>query len=445
VNTHLVDTRTTWLVLAMEAALYLPIMSLPAQGDRFKGLSGPLLLLILLPLGYAAVYRISMLRDPSWRLITGIALALLTRLVVSEVPEAGASGLMVWLGRSVVPAAIGIALWWRGGALAVAELTPAEVRTEFSVLAVCLVAALALVRPFLLPDSLLLGASVGLFAVAGLVGTVLSRQDAADVSDRRLSGALAALAGLVPAFLAVLLVEALRPELMGQLWLLVARAIELALTPIGWFFAWLASLFPQGTPLPQPVPPPVPTPPPIDPAALADAQGRLAWIGTVIAVTLLAAAAFAALLAAKLLLSNFIRDPHRVAAGRTNADLVVERSGALQEEAADVLGWLVRWLRSRLARRSPGRAGRSPANVVSADSWAAYQRLLGWAEARGLSRRPADTTGQFASRLAQSLPEAADTVDLVTETFEIERYGAVSPPPDRLRRVRQALAALLNE
>ena len=56
--------------------------------------------------------------------------------------------------------AIGIALWWRGGALAVAELSPADVRTEFSIVAVCLVGALALARPFLLPDPVLLGGSV---------------------------------------------------------------------------------------------------------------------------------------------------------------------------------------------------------------------------------------------------------------------------------------------
>src|SRR5579859_4825578 len=111
----------------MEAGLALPIMSLPTQGDRIPGFLGPLLLVLLLPLGYASLYRFRALRDPSWRLLTGIGLALLTRLVVSNVPEAGLPGLTVWLGRSCVPAAIGIALWWRGGALSVVELTASEV------------------------------------------------------------------------------------------------------------------------------------------------------------------------------------------------------------------------------------------------------------------------------------------------------------------------------
>ena len=127
-NTRLVDPRTIWALLAMEAGLALPIISLPAQGDRLPGVVGPLLLLLLLPLGFAGVLQIRELRDPSWRLLSGIGLALVGRLAVSVVPEPGVAGLAVWLGRSFVPAAIGIGLWWRGGALCVAELTAAEIR-----------------------------------------------------------------------------------------------------------------------------------------------------------------------------------------------------------------------------------------------------------------------------------------------------------------------------
>ena len=60
----------------MEVGLALPIMSLPTQGDRLPGLFGPLLLVMMLPLGYVAVYQIRDLRDPSWRLLSGIGLAL---------------------------------------------------------------------------------------------------------------------------------------------------------------------------------------------------------------------------------------------------------------------------------------------------------------------------------------------------------------------------------
>src|SRR6202158_2824111 len=103
----------------MEVGLVLPLMSLPTHGARIPGSLGPLLLAMLLPLGYVAVYRIRDLRDPSWRLLSGIGLALGTRALVSVVPEPGLPGVAIWLGRSVVPMAFGIALWWRGSALSV--------------------------------------------------------------------------------------------------------------------------------------------------------------------------------------------------------------------------------------------------------------------------------------------------------------------------------------
>ena len=345
-----VDARTLWTVLAMEAALALPAISLPTQGDRLVGIPGPLLLLLMLPAGYAAVYQVRELRDPSWRLLAGIGLALFTRLLVSSVPE-GESGLFVWLGRSVVPAAIGIALWWRGGALAVAELTPADVRTEFSILAVCLVAALSLVRPFLLPDPLLLGGSVGLFIVAGLVGTALSRQAAGSVGPAHSTAPLAAVSSLAPAGVAVLLVGFLRPDLLSTMWLLLARAIELALTPIGLLLAWLSSLLPRVTPGPPPTPIPRPSLPPIDPAALAEAQDSVSWLATLIIVTMLVAAAAAAIFAAKLLLENWVGDPRqRDAQPIESPALVAERSGTPNKDAADLLALLLRfrpWLSGR--------------------------------------------------------------------------------------------------
>src|SRR5438132_782947 len=350
-NTRTVDARTLWAVLAMEAALALPAISLPTQGDRITGLLGPLLLVLLLPAGYVAVYQYRALRDPSWRLLTAIGLALLTRLIVSVIPDPGPSGVFTWLGRSVVPAAIGIALWWRGGALAVAELSPADVRTEFSIVAVCLVGALALARPFLLPDPVLLGGSVGLFVLGGLIGTTLSRQAAAEVAPPRSGAALAAVSGLVPAGLAVLLVGLLRPELLGTMWFILARAIELILTPIGLFLAWLSSLFPRSSGNAPSLPPPRPVLPPIDPAALADAQERLGWLATALVLLLLFTAAVAALLVARMLLSNWVRDPRELNPAAAPAEVEVERSGAPGDDAVNALGWLMRWLRNRLARR----------------------------------------------------------------------------------------------
>ena len=442
-NTRTVEPRTIWAVIAMEAAAVLPLISLPTQGDRLTGLAGPLLLLLLLPAGYTAVYHFKTVRDPSWRLLIGIAAALFTRALVSAIPQQD-NALLVWLGRGVVPAAIGVALWWRGGALAVAELTPSEVRTEFNLLAIGLLISLALLRPFLLPDALLLGVSVGVFAIAGLIGTVLSRQDAAEVAAPRFSGSLAITTGVLPAGTAALLVGILRPELLTSMWWLLARAFELLLTPLGLLLAWLASLFPRRELGPPPTPMPFPTPVPADPAALADAQERMAWIAWLILGALLVAAAAAALIAARLLLSNVIGDPRR-AEPRQKDDLLVERSGAPNDDAANVLLWLLRWLRARLSRGTRARGGpgasRAP-DTTALDAWSAYQRLLRWAELQGLGRRAAETTGQLSSRLSTRVPEIAEAVDLVTRTYEWERYGAVHPPRDRLRRVQAALDAL---
>ena len=445
-NTRLVDPRTVWTLLAMEAALALPLVSLPTQGDRLPGLLGPVLIVALLPLGYVAVDLLPQLRDPSWRLLTGLGLAVLTRALVSVVPAAGLAGLAIWLGRSLVPVAIGVGLWWRGGALCVAELTPAEVRTEFSVLAVCLLLVLALLRPFVLGDPTLLGASVAVFAVGGLVGMALSRQDAADLVALSFGRTLATLTAVLPAASAVALVSVLRPELLGAMWLTLARLIELALLPIGLLLAWLASLLPRGTPGPPPLPPPRPTPDLLpDPAALAAAQESLAWLANLIVFTLLLAVAGATLLAARLLLQNWIGSPTRGAPRQVEA-LVVERVGAPRADALDLLGWLVRWLRRRF--RTAARAGVSGSRVAEAhvaDSWAVYQRLLAWAERQGLGRRPAETTGQLQARLRQHAPEAAAALELLTRTYEWERYGAIHPPADRLRRLREALRQLTAE
>jgi hypothetical protein len=428
----------------MEAGLALPIISLPGQGDRLPGVLGPVLLLILLPLGFLSVHQIRAMRDPSWRLLTAIGAALLTRLVVSNVPEPGLPGLAIWLGRSVVPSAIGVALWWRGGALCVAELTAGEVRTEFSALAACMLVVLALVRPFVLPDPILLGASVGLFAIGGLLATALSRQDAAEVVSARSGPALAATTALAPIALAVIMVSILRPALLGVMWTTMARIIELILTPLGWFFAWLASLFPRGGP-PAPLPPIVrPALEPLPNTAALDAlQDRMEWIAWVVIGTLLLAAALAALVAARLLLANWIGSP-TPRATEPQVELMVERSGTPGGDAHDLLGWLIRWVRARLGRpRSVPAARGGVGEASAADAWTAYRRLLEWAEGRGLGRRPAETTGQLQSRLAADAPETSEAVDLVTSTYEWQRYGQIAPVADRLRRVRQALASLL--
>jgi hypothetical protein len=443
-NTRTVDPRTLWALLAMEAGLALPIISLPTQGDRVPGMLGPLLLLALLPLGCLAVREVRLLREPSWRLLAGIGVALATRAVVVAVPEPGLRGLALWFGRDVIPVAIGVGLWWRGGAIGVAELTAAEVRAEFGVLCICLLATLALVRPFILSDPIFLGASVGLFALGGLLATALSRQDAADAASAGSSWVLAAGAAALPLVTALALVGVLRPSLLGAMWTVLGRAIELALTPLGLLVAWLASLFQIGPGEPQPLRQRPPQDYAPDPAMLAQLQDRVGWIGTVVLIALITMGALAALLAARILLSNWVGNPAR-SMDKQKVELTVERTGTAKGDAQDLLGWMMRWLRGRLARH--GRRAVVEQRAVApavADAWAAYRRLLEWAEQQGVRRRPAETTGELQTRLVEHAPALAEAVDLVTSTYAWERYGEVHPPAARLDRVRAAVARLVS-
>jgi len=62
----------------------------------------------------------------------------------------------------------------------------------------------------------------------------------------------------------------------------------------------------------------------------------------------------------------------------------------------------------------------------------------------GQPRRPAETTGQLRDRLSAYAPDTAAAVDLVTSTYEWDHYGAIHPAANRLRRVQQALRALVD-
>jgi len=77
-NTRTVDPRTIWAILAMEAGLVLPLISLPTQGDRLPGLLGPVLLAALLPLGYVLAGPLGEKFGATEVLIGGSVLALIS-------------------------------------------------------------------------------------------------------------------------------------------------------------------------------------------------------------------------------------------------------------------------------------------------------------------------------------------------------------------------------
>jgi hypothetical protein len=449
-TTRTVDRRTLWAVLLMEAGIVLPLVSIPAQGDGIRGLPGPLLLMLLLPLGFVAVKLFPVLRDPSWRLPIGIGVALLARVVVSSYPGPEFSDLALWLTHNLIPVALGVALWWRGGALTVSELTPSDVRTEFALLGAAMLMMLALVRPFVLADQVLLGAAVALFIIGGLLAVVSARQDAAELNSASSARALGAMTAIAPVGVAVVLVGLLQPSLLAAMWTTLERVLELLLTPLAMFFAWLASLLPRGGPA-QPPPPP-PQPPPSltpDPAMLDQMNDQSQWLGLLVLLLLVLLVGLALMLLVRLMLSHWLRPPEP-REEREGPEVEAESAGNARRDVRALLGWLLRWLRTQLglgrgAGRGGGRHGASAGRHAQGelvDAWAAYQRLLEWASQQGLGRRPTETTGQLQSRLNRQVPMAAESVDLVTVTYEQERYGTIHPPRDRLQRLRAALTRL---
>jgi hypothetical protein len=298
-------------------------------------------------------------------------------------------------------------------------------------------------RPFLLQDPVLLVGSVVLFAVGGVVSNALARQDAADAASVSGSRVLSVGTAILPCVVAALLVGVLRPGLLGTFWELLSRAVELLLTPIGLFLAWLASFLPKPS-IPQPAlapPPPTfqPPPPPGNLSELAD-QGRL--LATLILLGLVFLGAVLALIVVKLMLEHWLQAPPP-AEQTAEPELQAEATGGAGRDARDVLAALWRWLRSRvLPARAQARGHTAARGSVAHDAWAVYRAMLDWAAANGMSRRPSETVHQVQARLSRYAPEASADIDVLSATYELERYGAERPSSDALRRAARALEHL---
>lgn len=186
------------------------------------------------------------------------------------------------------------------------------------------------------------------------------------------------------------------------------------------------------------------TPVPLEPGENAPGLAPPAWLAWLVVLAMVLLATLAAALVVRLLLaSRFVHWPRPAA--ESPASISVEPAGNANRDARLLVGWLLRWLRRWLARPPrPRSAGaehlRGGADALNA--WAAYRVLLEWAERHGARRRPAETTQQFGSRLVRQAPDAAETIELVTRTFEWERYGDIPPSLDHLRRLERAVRNL---
>ncbi len=441
-TTHAVRDEVLWAVLGMEAALALPIMWIIAPGEGNARLLATCLLLLLLPLGFAAVRHIKVLRDPAWRILVGFAAVVVLRWQAPLSPGEGAAAAMARFLQAIVPASLAFALWWRGGSFADAELVAADIHLEF-ILGGCALLLLQLVFHGLVAvDPQLLLWSAGLFVASGMVALALARQDAADAASLGGGRVLGATIAVLPIGATVALLMIFRPDVMTTLWTGLASLLGLLLMPLLFLLSWLASLLPATGPVfdARPPPRPIPNGPSIE--ELARQQQPPDWIPYLALTLVLCLVLFMAAGILRLLLESEIVIRPEQQRRLDEEGVSVERSGNVGQDARQLLGWLAAWLRGRLRRPAPVAASRDA--IVTADAWSAYRTLLQWAAQHGVQRRAAETTHQLQARIVQREPRAADVVEAVTATFEDERYGARQAPTDRLQRVQAALRELFG-
>src|SRR5579884_2768690 len=175
--------------MAMEGALAFLVLA------AWLGTASPAAL-ALLPLGYLAA-------DHSpWR---GLRLERLGY----------GAAVLGWLSAALLPAAAGTALWWRGTALAGAELTADGVRTEFVLAGGALLGLLALYPAIGASQPVVSAVAIVVFLCSGLVAVGMARQQAAGLPPSAGAGALvagAALLLLVPSVALVSVLDAQAAE-----------------------------------------------------------------------------------------------------------------------------------------------------------------------------------------------------------------------------------------
>jgi hypothetical protein len=401
--------------------------------------------LVMLPLGYVATRLLPLLEPIRTRLIVGLVLAFALRLAVTA---AGTPTVDAWILGAVVPALVGLGLWWRGSALATSDLTPTDVRNEFLILGVCLLVLLTIFRIILGLSGPGLLLALVLFIGSGLLAVGLARQDGAGSPNGGPARLLEL--GSVVALLAigVLVVGALQPELIATLW----QALGAVLGVIGGFllliFQPLLDLLGRFNPaLPAAPPGQAPLAPP-QPMQLPQ-QGEpppawLAWL--VLAGAVLIALVVASMMIAVLLMALSAVSRRGLRGSDPNAD--ADQEGGAGDDARALLSGLRRWL-GRLGQRTAAALPGRRASFQLDSARAAYRALLRWAKESGVERSSSETTQQFRRRLDQQLPDGTATYASVTDSYELERYGELPAPRDRLRALERELEALrdslLNE
>jgi Domain of unknown function (DUF4129) len=430
-----VRVSTIWLVMAMEAVFAAVLLGgVVARTD--PPLVGELAALIMLPVGYLALETIPMLEDVRTRLVAGVVISLGLRLLATMSEPSPQARLL----GAIVPTVVGLGLWWRGSALATAELTANDVRDEFLALGVALLGLLTLLRLFLGLSGPGLLLALVLFVGFGLLAVGMARQDGAGSPGSGASRLLEIGAVLAVLGAGIVLLAVLQPQLIIALW----EGLGLLLSVIGTILLFLLQpLLTLLSHIPLTLPalpfgqlplglPRVPQPQPAQPPPM-----WLVWL-IVVLVALMTVLFVAVVLALILLaLAAVSRRGQRAA----EAAAIVDIEGGAGEDARALLAGLRRWL-ARLRRGPALPMRRSTLELDSAR--AAYRALLRWAKEKGLDRAPAETTQEFRARLDAQLPQGRPTYATITDTYELERYGDLPAPRDRLRLLQVELEALHN-
>jgi hypothetical protein len=430
--------------MAMEAALVYPLVAHWLMGAGERAPLGPLAARVMLPFGYLAA-RYSPVRGvPVHRAEFGAAVAFGLRLlatlpVLVALSLGPLAGLAEWLVTAILPALVGWGLWWRGGALADAELTADGVRDEFLIAGGVLLVALGLFRDLAVISPLTSALAVVAYLTSGLLAVGLARQEQAGLAPNAASGSVVAVATALLLLASVGLVALLSPELADVVLGLVGQALGALLWLVTLPFVWLLSLLhlrlPLSTDLPLPPPPQAPAEPPDRPQPPEWVLQAVAILISVLGVVgiLVVAAALAWLLLTLLQRTAF--QPG------VRAPVAVEADGTPWQDAQGLVAGL-RGLLARLAGGARAAALRPGGPRQVRDARAAYRALLRWARARGVVRAVAETPAEFAHRLAVHVPDGTPHYALLTASYEQARYGGEAVPEPQVVRLRESLEAL---
>lgn len=431
-----------WAVMAMEAAFAYPLLSSWLSGPHQRVPLGPLAAVGMLFLGYAAYHYAQLPGSATERLGYGFVCSLGLRLLVTPLPEGEFSpeAALMWIGSALVPAAAAVALWWRGGWLAETELTADGVRSEFTLVGGGLLILLALYGHVVSPDLWARLVPVALFLTGGLLALGLSRQEAAGSPNTAASGSLVAccVAGLFAACLGLLAL--LTPEVVSVFWALMERIVLLLvwllLLPFVLLFSWLR----MELPLPEGR---QAGPNAADAAQLAQQLTLPEWVQQILVFVIVILSVAVAGLLFWLLLALLMRASQPPRPG-VRPPVAVESLSERGWDADRLLASIRRWL-LLLAGGALLAVPVISSERAASDPRSAYRIFLRWASRQGFKRAPAETPREFERRLAAGIPQGLEHYRLLTEAYELARYGSQTSSEQEMLGLRRCLSELLTQ